>query len=171
MKAHIQKCRKLLKLFRIFSNIHDFSDFFEVFRIELFTPAEPSHVLCIKRFAIKFHVGLSICGHWASLSKNSFIPKTAQKWGFTRVKIAWVHSKSNKPTPKSISESPDSSKLRLGKRLWETTHAYECYLRNYKFLSQFLKPDFQGICSKFLYHQIQHLLLSQKTYFDTKKSH
>ena len=46
----------LFKSFRIFLNIHDFCDFFVVFRIKTFT-ATHKHVLCIIRFAVKFHIG------------------------------------------------------------------------------------------------------------------
>jgi len=74
----------------ILSNIREYSwffDFFEVFHIKLLNPIEPSHVLGTIRFSIKFHVGLSICGHWAWLSNNGFISKTVRKFDFTRVKL------------------------------------------------------------------------------------
>ena len=77
----------MLKIFRIFLNILDFFDFFEVFRTKLLNPMRPKHVFYIIRIAKKFHIGLSICGHWASLSKNGLIPKTAQKWDSTWVKL------------------------------------------------------------------------------------
>ena len=89
----------------IFKN---FSTFVEVFRAKLFCAARCSHVICTIRFALKFHIGLYICGHSEVQWKNDFIPKTVKKRDFTWVKIAWVHSKSNKPTLKSISKSPDS---------------------------------------------------------------
>ena len=40
MKAHIKKCKKMLKFFRLFLNSHDFFDFFEVFRIKTFLCSE-----------------------------------------------------------------------------------------------------------------------------------
>ena len=58
MKAHIEKCKTMLKFFRLFLNIHDFFDFFEVFRIKLFCPVSSSHVLTIIRFPVKFYIGL-----------------------------------------------------------------------------------------------------------------
>ena len=124
MKAHIEKCKKRLKFFRLCLNIHDFFDFFEVFRIKLLNPIEPSHVLSTIRFSIKFHVGLSMYGRWAWLGKNGFIRRTVRKWDFTRVEIAWVNSKSNKPTLKSIPKSPDTYKKQLCILTWKSAHAY-----------------------------------------------
>ena len=46
--------------FRIFLNIHDFFDFFVVFQTKLFCTVSYSYMLCIKRFPIKFHIGLYI---------------------------------------------------------------------------------------------------------------
>ena len=58
MKAHIEKCKKMLKFFRLFMNIHDFFDFLGVFRIKLICTVSYSHVLTIIRFPVKFHIGL-----------------------------------------------------------------------------------------------------------------
>ena len=116
-----EMCRNFSENSRIFRIFSTFSRFF----IEkLFCTVSYSDVIHIIRFAIKFHVGLTICGHWERSGENSFIPKTVQKWDFTRVKIAWVNSKSNKPTLKSISKSPDSYKWYWGKVSYENTHAY-----------------------------------------------
>ena len=52
----------------------------------------------------------------------------------------------------------------------KNAHAYLCNLRNYKFLSKFLESDSQGIWSKFLYPEIQHLSLIEKIYLDYEKS-
>ena len=85
-----------------------FSTFSRFFIEKLFCTVSYGHVIHIIRFAIKFHVGLYIYGHWERLGENGFIPKTVRKWDFTRVKNAWVDSKSNKPTLKSISKSSDN---------------------------------------------------------------
>ena len=75
---------------------------FSMFFIEkLFCPVSSSHVLTIIRFSAKFHIGLYMSDHGGRRGKNSFIPKTVQKCDFTWVKIAQVHSKSNKPTLKA----------------------------------------------------------------------
>ena len=101
----------MLNFYEIFSNILGYSEFFdlfEVFRIKLLSTARHKHVICIIRFAMKFRIEQSLCGHWAWLGKNGFISKTIRKFDFTRVEIAWVNSKSNKPTLKSIPKSPDN---------------------------------------------------------------
>ena len=81
--------------------IHDFLDFLGVFRIKLFCTVSYSHVLTIIRSPVKFPIGLYMSGHGGRRGKNSFIPKTVQKFDFTGVKIAQVHSKSSIPTLKA----------------------------------------------------------------------
>ena len=78
MKAHIKMCKKMLNFIRIFLNIHDFFDFFKVFRTKLFCTVSYSYVLCIRRFLVKFHIGMSMSGHGGRRDKNSFISKTVK---------------------------------------------------------------------------------------------
>ena len=78
-----------------------FSTFSRFFIGKLFCTVSYSHVLTIIRFPVKIHIGLYMSDHGGRRGKNSFIPKTVQKCDFTWVKIAQVHSKSNKPTLKA----------------------------------------------------------------------
>ena len=78
-----------------------FSTFSRFFIEKLFCTVSYSHVLTIIRFPVKFHIGLYMSDHGGRRGKNSFIPKTVQKCDFMWVKIAQVHSKSNKPTLKA----------------------------------------------------------------------
>ena len=78
-----------------------FSTFSRFFIEKLFCTVSYSHVLTIIRFPVKIHIGLYMSDHGGRRGKNSFIPKTVQKCDFTWVKIAQVHSKSNKPTLKA----------------------------------------------------------------------
>ena len=81
-------------------------------------------MLYMFRILLAYCIKCSIWPRLGELGKNDFTWKTDQKWDFTRVKIAWVHSKSNKPILKSISKSPDSYKWYWGKFSCENTHAY-----------------------------------------------
>ena len=65
-------------------------------------------MIFIIRFAIKFYIGLFLSGRWARLGKSGFTSKTVRKFDFTRVEIAGVNLKSNKPTLKSVPKLPDN---------------------------------------------------------------
>ena len=69
IKAHKEKCKKMLIFFRLFLNIHEFFDFFEVFSIKLFCTVSYSHVLYIIRFSMKFCVGEILSSRCATLCK------------------------------------------------------------------------------------------------------
>jgi len=84
---NVKKCWIFSKFFRIFLNIHDFFELFKVFRIKLLSTARHKHVICIIRFAIKFHVGLFLSGRWARLGKNGFIRKTIKNWILRGLKL------------------------------------------------------------------------------------
>ena len=105
MKAHIEKCKKMLKFFRSFLNIHDFFDFFEVFHIIFFCPVSCSHVPSIIRFPMKFYVEAILWGRCATLCKIIIYQKPSKNVilrglnlrRFTRNQIN-LHSKHTKIT-------------------------------------------------------------------------
>ena len=61
--------QKNVEFFRIFLNFHDFFRFFRSFSYNFFCTVRYSHVLIIIRFAVKFHIGLSMSGHGGRLGK------------------------------------------------------------------------------------------------------
>ena len=73
----------MLKFVRISTilNIQDLFNFFKVFCTNLLCTVRYSHVLTIIRLPVKFHIGLSVSGHWDRRRKSGllFIPKTVQK--------------------------------------------------------------------------------------------
>ena len=105
MKAHIEKCKTMLKFFRLFLNIHDFFDFFEVFHIIFFCPVSCSHVPYIIRFPMKFYVEAILWGRCATLCKIIIYQKPSKNVilrglnlrRFTRNQIN-LHSKHTKIT-------------------------------------------------------------------------
>ena len=101
---------------------------------------------------------------------KSFLPKTVRISDFTPAKIVQVHSKSYKSTLKSISKSPDGYEQYYSLFSGRNTHAYKCYLRNYKYLTKFLESDSQAIRSKILYREIQNFSLNQNLHLAQEKS-
>ena len=160
----------MVKFFRKFENIQDFFDFFEVFHRKTFLYSELQsrayhHKIPRKNPHRTVHVRSR-----GSTGENSFIPKTVRKCDFTWVKIAQVHSKPNKPTLKAYQNHRTVLNINYVYFHEKNAHAFQRYLRKYKFLSKSLESNSQGIRSKFLYHQNQHRLLNQKPYLDYKKS-
>ena len=101
----LQNWPDFFEFFWIFSNKIVFE---MVFYFALKVVRRSKDTLYIFRILLTYCIFCTISPRLGELGKGGFIPKTVRKFDFTRVKIAWVNSKSNKPTLKSIPKSPDN---------------------------------------------------------------
>ena len=131
--------QKNVEFFWIFLNFPDFFRFFRGFSYKFFCTVSYSPVLCIIGFLLKFYVDAILWGHWETLRETA-ITCFYGGWNLRRF------------TQNQINQSV------------RNTHAYNCSLRNYKYLTKFLESDSQGIRSKILYHEIQNFSLNQNLY-------
>ena len=102
-----REVQKKFDFFRFFLNFLEFFRLFRGFLYKTFLYSELQSRAIHRWILLEILRRKNFVKLLCDVVQNCYIPKTVQNGGFTRVEIAWVHSKSNKPTLKSISKSPD----------------------------------------------------------------